>query len=370
MVDPKHQPRPLVSVIMPCFNAGPMLRPALDSVIRQTWPNLEIIFVDNNSTDASLALAKEIAATGERPMRVVQCLEQGVNHARNLGFTLARGEFIQWMDADDELAPDKVARQVAAMLEEPSIDIAYGDWLEVRVTPGRADRSRAHVLKQVDDQISRTLATVWYPPHLYLLRRDAAERLQVAQAWRADRPVATDVEYSAVAALLGLSFRHIPGARVRYNVWSDSQMGSRIGYRARATELAAIFQQLKGLVAEQGVRLSPNQAMFLNQGWDLWRMAPGSVEVSKLGARRFTLRRTDGGRPVETRSREAAAAPALMAASDFFTSCHLALVLTDTVRELGGDHAAAMQALQRLQQCGLMDRIEAPALKTPAGDEA
>ena len=61
---------PLVSVIMPCFNAGRMLKPALDSVLRQTWPNLEIIFVDNNSTDGSVALAREVAAGCGRPMRV------------------------------------------------------------------------------------------------------------------------------------------------------------------------------------------------------------------------------------------------------------------------------------------------------------
>src|SRR5436305_13151606 len=108
------QAEPLVSVIMPCFNAGRMLRPALASVFGQTYANLELIFVDNNSTDGSLATAREMAASAGRPATITACATQGVNHARNHGYALARGDYLQWIDADDAMPPDKIALQIAA----------------------------------------------------------------------------------------------------------------------------------------------------------------------------------------------------------------------------------------------------------------
>src|SRR5947199_2891950 len=100
---------PLVSVVMPCFNAGRMLEPALWSVFAQTYPNIELIVVDNNSTDGSAERARAFAFGKPRPFRLVHCPEQGVNHARNMGYALARGEYIQWLDADDALGLEKIA---------------------------------------------------------------------------------------------------------------------------------------------------------------------------------------------------------------------------------------------------------------------
>src|SRR5579863_6712344 len=97
----------LISVIMPCFNPGRMLRPALLSVVRQSHPDIEIIFVDNNSTDGSADVAREILGETGRNFTLISCSEQGANHARDLGYTRARGDFIQWLDADDQLDGEK-----------------------------------------------------------------------------------------------------------------------------------------------------------------------------------------------------------------------------------------------------------------------
>src|SRR5262249_51751950 len=77
---------PLASVIMPCFNAGGMLAPALKSAFEQTYPDVEIGFVDNNSTDGSAEQAETIAASYQRPFRLVRCAEQGCNPPRNAGY--------------------------------------------------------------------------------------------------------------------------------------------------------------------------------------------------------------------------------------------------------------------------------------------
>ena len=353
---------PLVSVIMPCFNAGPMLRPALASVLKQTHPNVELIFVDNNSTDASLATARRMAEGQSLRFEIVTCPQQGVNHARNLGFGLARGDYVQWLDADDEIAPDKIALQVAAMEADPGIDIAYGDWAESRMRPGRPPDFRPHVLTQVDDQIARTLAGVWYPPHLYLLRREAADRLQAAEAWWPGRPVATDVEYSAVAALMGMRFHHVAGSKVRYNLWAPSQMGTAIAYGRRVKTHAEIYRRLRALALESAVRLSERQRVLLNQNWEVWRLAPGSVSLSQGVGRRVRLRHTQSGRELDLRPREVAAVKMLLAAPRPLATCHLALALVSGVRAYEGDHAQAVQTLERLQAEGVMDRVDLSAL--------
>lgn len=112
-----------VSVIIPCFNAEKWLREAIDSVLGQTYSNIEIIVIDDGSLDRSLEIIKSygnkvIWRTGNN---------QGANKARNLGFTLAQGDYIQYLDADDYLLPHKIAQQVQ-VLQTNSADFVYSDW--------------------------------------------------------------------------------------------------------------------------------------------------------------------------------------------------------------------------------------------------
>lgn len=100
---------PLVSIIIPCFNAGRWLTETLESALAQTWPEKELILVDDGSTDGSLVLARKFEPRG---VTVVTQPNQGAAAARNTGLARARGEFIQFLDADDLLAPDKIEKQV------------------------------------------------------------------------------------------------------------------------------------------------------------------------------------------------------------------------------------------------------------------
>lgn len=113
----------LVSIVIPCYNAGRWLREAIDSCLGQTYPNLEIIVVDDGSTDDSLSIARSygsdiVVSTGPN---------KGESGARNKGFSLSHGDFIQFLDADDYLLPEKIERQVA-LLETEGGDTVYGDW--------------------------------------------------------------------------------------------------------------------------------------------------------------------------------------------------------------------------------------------------
>lgn len=101
--------KPLVSVIIPVYNAGKFLDETIQSAILQTWPNIEIIIVDDGSTDNSVAIATKYA--GEKVQVFIQ-QNKGASAARNYGLKEAKGDYIQFLDADDILSPDKIEGQM------------------------------------------------------------------------------------------------------------------------------------------------------------------------------------------------------------------------------------------------------------------
>jgi glycosyltransferase involved in cell wall biosynthesis len=109
--------KPLVSILIPAYNAERFLAETIRSALRQSWPHKEIIVVDDGSKDNTLALAKTFASAG---VKVVTQPNQGAAATRNHLAVLAQGDYFQWLDADDLLSPDKVARQVAAALASGS----------------------------------------------------------------------------------------------------------------------------------------------------------------------------------------------------------------------------------------------------------
>ncbi|MDD4085555.1 MAG: glycosyltransferase [Acidaminococcaceae bacterium] len=111
---------PLISVIIPTFNYGAFLGACLDSVRAQTYKNIEIIVVDDGSTDATA----EIAAAYPEARYVYQ-ENSGVSAARNRGFDLSTGDFIAFIDADDYWAADKLAKQMAFMGQNPEYGIVF-----------------------------------------------------------------------------------------------------------------------------------------------------------------------------------------------------------------------------------------------------
>jgi len=107
---------PLASVIIPAYNAERFLRQAVESALAQSYPNLEVIVIDDGSTDGTRRLADELANADAR-VRVFTQENAGVGAARNRGIAEARGKYVAPLDADDFWYPEKLSRQIA-LLEE------------------------------------------------------------------------------------------------------------------------------------------------------------------------------------------------------------------------------------------------------------
>lgn len=116
----------LVSIVIPCYNVEKYVMEALESALQQDHPMVEIIAVDNNSTDATW----EILASYERKYPdLIRCLKEskpGAPAARNTGWLASRGEWIQFLDADDILFPDKISRQVLLLQSDLRRDMIVG----------------------------------------------------------------------------------------------------------------------------------------------------------------------------------------------------------------------------------------------------
>jgi glycosyltransferase involved in cell wall biosynthesis len=266
---------PLVSIIIPCYNAAARLEACLQSCLRQTYPDLEIIVVDNNSTDGSLEIAYSLASTTSNQVRVLQEKQQGVNYARNCGLLQSQGDYIQWLDADDELTPNKIALLLAALEQDRQFDIAYGDWEWCFYQNEQCQHRLLFNSQQLDDPLRYFLLHYWHPPHAYLLRRSAAQRLNQEQAWHPQRQVNTDLEYFTLAAILGLRFLSVPGATVCYNHWSDKQTSRSTSYWQRVQSTKQMAVRFEYYAKEQQFyQLSPEHWFLLRLNWDFWKLAP------------------------------------------------------------------------------------------------
>jgi hypothetical protein len=113
-----------VSVVIPAYNAQATLGETLDSVRRQSWRALEIVVVDDGSTDGTGEVARAHAAEDDR-VRLLRVVNSGVAAARNAGIAASRGAFVAPVDADDLWHPEKIARQMAVMQRDGGIGYVY-----------------------------------------------------------------------------------------------------------------------------------------------------------------------------------------------------------------------------------------------------
>ncbi len=120
-----------VAVVIPCFNVQDHLRVALNSVLQQDHADLDILCVDDGSTDGSAALLAEMAAQHPQRVRVHRQPNKGAAAARNVGLRLTTGAYVQFLDADDLLQPDKISAQLRLAQEGGLPDVIIGDFEQV-----------------------------------------------------------------------------------------------------------------------------------------------------------------------------------------------------------------------------------------------
>jgi len=170
---PPHS-RPLISVIMPCFNAAPYVAEAVNSVLGQTYGNVELIVVDDGSTDGSDTVLTRLAEADPDRIRLLHSNRLGPYPARNLALRQAKGAFIAFLDADDWWLPQTLEKLHDA-LDEGDADLAYCGWQNV----GEGLESPPYVppAYEEEDPVAHFLRSCPWPIHAALVKQPVVAQL-------------------------------------------------------------------------------------------------------------------------------------------------------------------------------------------------
>jgi glycosyltransferase involved in cell wall biosynthesis len=188
---------PLVSTIVPVFNRAAMLREAVASVVAQTHRPIEVVIVDDGSTDDTLSAAHALADV-HREVRVITQENAGPGAAREAGRRIARGDFVQYLDSDDLLEPRKFELQVAALIANPACGAAYGR-TRLLTKEGQFVEPWKGTARRVETMFPSFLQSRWWDTSTPLYRRFV---IDAAGPWSSLR-IEEDWEYDARVAALG-----------------------------------------------------------------------------------------------------------------------------------------------------------------------
>ncbi len=244
-----------VSVVIPCFNAGAWIDQTLDSVVGQQGVELDVVVVDDGSSDDS---RDRVAAWTERaPVRLLTPEPRGAAASRNTGLAASRGAAVQFLDADDLLAPGKLAAQVAA-LDGRDDRLACADWARFRretdevewPAPGTPTRfePRSWLAREW-----RTGAGMLFPAR-WLIPRALLDR---AGGWDESLSLLDDLEFFARLIAHATDLVEVPAARCYYRSNIDGSLSGRKDPVAMASGYAALERTenaVRALLDDDGVR--------------------------------------------------------------------------------------------------------------------
>ena len=165
----------LVSVVMPVFNRPGFLREAAAQVFAQTYSPIELILVDDGSTDGTGAACDEIALRHPEFVRAVHRENGGPGAARESGRLLARGEFLQYFDSDDQIDPRKIEVQVAALQTHPDCGISYCKTREFSRGETHGGQCSQFTGEKLAHLFPRILSGCCWPTITPLIRREVSD---------------------------------------------------------------------------------------------------------------------------------------------------------------------------------------------------
>jgi glycosyltransferase involved in cell wall biosynthesis len=231
---------PLVSILIPAFNAERFVRAALTSAIDQTWPSKEIILVDDGSADGTLAIARRFASSG---VKVVTQEHRGAAAARNTAYSLSQGDYIQWLDADDLLSPDKIEQQMqmAERIADPRalLSCAWAHFLYRQSAASFVASPLWQDLTPLEWLVRKMEHNAFMQTATWLVSRELTE---AAGSWDVRLLGDDDGEYFCRVLMRSSGTRFVPDARVFYRRTGTGL--SRIGWSRERLEADVLSKQL------------------------------------------------------------------------------------------------------------------------------
>jgi len=218
----------LVSVLIPLYNAEKYFVKCLDSILQQTYKYLEVIIVNDGSTDNSLLIAKEYSKKYQW-IKVYSQKNSGASTARNKAFSLASGEYIQYLDADDCLHPEKISIQMGKIIDTEKNLISYGICQYMGGDRGTIFSQPSTIYQQYRNSC-QLLYHMWInsealPPLVFLIHRSLIDKIG---GWNENLTNNDDGEFFARLMTQTNSILFVPNAISYYRVDSTNSLSKNI----------------------------------------------------------------------------------------------------------------------------------------------
>ena len=286
---PVHQP--LVSVIIPLYNAAPYVAQTLESVLNQSWTRLEVFVVNDGSKDEGPDIARRFES---RQLKVIDQANAGASAARNTGLRLAQGDYVQFLDADDLLSPNKIEAQLE-LLKDNKNGISSCPWGRFSDDPNQAvfkPESLWEDLNPVEFLIRKYSQHQMMQPGVWLCPRAVIEQ---AGEWDESLSLNDDGEYFSRVVLAAKQIHFCNAAKVYYrsgNANSLASSKSEVAYQSWFKSLALCAEQL--LAIDQSSRSQQALADHLRQfQFDIYPEQPTLIKAANSIINKLAVKPTN-----------------------------------------------------------------------------
>lgn len=276
----------LVSIIIPCYNAERWVAATIESALQQTWPDKEIIVVNDGSKDGSLIVARRFETQG---VQIIDQANAGAAAARNAGLRAARGRFVQFLDADDLLAADKIECQMVMLARTGNKVLSSSRWAHFSDSPAEAsfdeyanyrDLSGVEFLQLHWETGCMMQPAAWLTPRTLL---------DAAGPWKESLSLNDDGEYFARVMLTAERIAFCRSARTYYR----THAGTRLSARRDRRSLESLFHSVELttallLAADASARtLAAVAYAWKWTAFELYPVAPDLAERAEANSHRL-----------------------------------------------------------------------------------
>lgn len=251
--------RELVSILMPAYNAEKWIRESITSARNQNWLYYELIVVDDGSSDNTFSIAN---AFQSKTVKVVRQEKRGASAARNRGLSLAQGDYIQWLDADDLLAPNKISEQMKYAEDGDKtlrlLSSAFGYFFYRTHKAKFLPTALWQNLSPFDWLLIRFLERVWIHPAAWLVSRKLTSQ---AGPWDERLSLNDDGEYFARVVAASEEVKFIPEAKSFYRQVNMSSLSNSLTHTARESLFLSLELSYRHLLTLENSERSRNAAL-------------------------------------------------------------------------------------------------------------
>jgi hypothetical protein len=282
---------PLVSTIVPVHNRPHLLGEAVASVLAQTWRRIEILIVDDGSTDETPEVAARLARAAPGIVSVFRIANAGPGAAREVGRLHARGDYLQYLDSDDLIAPTKFEMQVEALRSRPECAAAYGRTRAYRIgeTPGA--RAWKRTGERIASMFPSFLIERWWDTSTPLYARAVADRAGPWMQLRCEEDWEYDCRVARLGAPLAFCDAHVSDTRFHEGPMLSAPADRRPALSDQARARAAILAHARAAGIDEN---APEMRHFARAAFLLARQC-GAAGLARQSRALFDLSRAASG---------------------------------------------------------------------------